>query len=121
MPSLSSPSDPKLCRRSLSGHVTPKEHVLGAPDRPFEIAEVTAGVKTLSEWGGGGGPGRAQHPPPGLLNAEAGKFADLFRGKGRMCFLSLQGKAFFKLFLPWDASLLSIQILPSSLVYFHTL
>ena len=55
-----------------------------------------AGVKTRSEWGGGGGPGHAQHHPGGLLNAEAGKFAGLIscRGGGGPMLLSLQVKAF---------------------------
>lgn len=74
-PHFFSLSDPKLCRRSPSDHVTPKEHVPALSHPHFEIKVDERRVKTFSQWGGGGGAGRAQNYPFSLLNAEAGKFA----------------------------------------------
>lgn len=68
-------SDPKLCQWSLSDHVTPEAHVPELPNPHFEIRVEGRRVKTFSQWGGGGGAGRAPNYPFSLLNAEAGKFA----------------------------------------------
>lgn len=68
-------------------------------------------MKTLSEWGGGGGTGCAHDYPQGLLNAEAGKFQVRpisVTCRGNVLSVTLR-KSFF-IVLGWDASLFSIPI-----------
>lgn len=70
-------------------------------------------MKTLAKWGGGGGSGRAQSRPLGLLNAEAGKFAGCVQRERKNVLSVTSGKS-CSVAAGCDALLFSVQILLDS-------